>query len=120
MTADDRTQRGLGDQLGRVEPVLDLEHRCDRILDPEVGHRVDRDRDVVLRDDLLRRHGDRLRLQIDPDDPADERRYDEDARPTRTAAPPEHEQHAPLVLLNDPNARRDQPQQYQNENDREN
>ena len=61
----DRSQRGLRKLHRAVEIVADLGHRARRIDHAKVQHGADLDRDVVARDDVLRRDVEGHRAQID-------------------------------------------------------
>ena len=105
--AEHRPQRRLGDLRGRDHEVLDLHDRGLRVDDPEVGDRVHAHRDVVLGDDLLRRHVQRDRPQVDLDHPVDDRDQQEDARALRLRQQAaEAEDDAALVLARDLDRRR--------------
>ena len=100
--ADDLAQGGLGDLVDGGVDVLDGDDGLHGVDDPEVGDGGDVDADVVAGDDALGldRHGDDP--QRDAVQHVDER--DDQPEPGSTFAehPPEPEQHALLVLLDDP------------------
>ncbi len=97
-----RPQRRLGDLRGRDHEVLDLYLRGVRVHDPEVGDGVHADRDVVLRDHLLRRHVERDGAEIDLRHLIDERDDQEQARALgNREQPTQSEDHAALVLPRD-------------------
>ena len=97
--AEDAPQRRLRDLRRRDHEVLDLHDRLLGVDDPEVGDRVHADRDVVLRDHLLRRDVQRHRPQVDADHLVDDRDQQEEARALRRRLQPaEPEDDAPLVL----------------------
>ena len=79
--AEHRAQSRLRDLRGRDHVVLDLNDRVVRLDDPEVGDRIHTDRDVVLRDHLLRRDVERHRAQVDLDHPVDDRDQEEEPGP---------------------------------------
>ena len=72
--AEHRAQRGLRELARRLQEVLDLDDRLLRIDDAEVHHRVDLDRHVVARDDVLRRHVEHHGAQVDAHHLLDDRR----------------------------------------------
>jgi hypothetical protein len=86
------------------EEVLDLGDRLVRVDDPEVGHRGDAHRDVVLRDHLLRRNGQRDRPQVDADHAVHDRDQEDEPGPLLGDQPAEAEDDAALVLAQDPDS----------------
>jgi hypothetical protein len=90
----------------RGQELLDLEHGVRRRRHRRVHDRVDADRDVVVRDDLLRRDLDGARARIDDAHAVDaERQQQVDPRRRQLLArPPEPEHDRALVLLQDPHA----------------
>ena len=101
VAADDRPQRGLGDELRRGEPVANLDHRGRGVDDLEERHCVDGRGDVVLRDHRLRGHGHRDDLQVGLHHSVDDRDDEEHTGSLGTLRATEAEDHAPLVLLDD-------------------
>ena len=79
--AEHAPQRGLGQLRRRVDVVLDFHDRPARIHDAEIEHRVHLDRDVVSRDDVLRRDIEHHRPQADPHDAIDRCEHEDDAGP---------------------------------------
>ena len=103
--AEHRAQRGLRDLGGGEEEVLDLGDRLVRVDDAEVGDGVDAHGDVVLGDDLLRRHVQRDRSQVDADHLVDERDQQDQAGALLGDQAAEPEDDAALVLAQDPDRR---------------
>ena len=114
--ADDLAQRGLGDLVDRGVDVLDRDDRLHRVDDPEVGDRRHVDADVVAGDDALRLDRHRDDPQRHPVQHVDER--DDEPQPGLAYAehPAEPEQHALLVLLDDPHRHRQHQQQHDDDN----
>ena len=82
--------------------ALDLDDRPARIDDAEVDDRVDLDRDVVARDDVLRRHVHDDRPQAHAHHAIDRREHEDDAGPLRLRQQlAEPEDDAALVLGQD-------------------
>ena len=101
VVADDGPQGGLGHEPGRLVPVLHLHHRGHRVDDPQEGHGIEGEGDVVLRDHLLGLHRYRDLLQVDLHDLVQDRDDEEHAGPLGADAPAEAKDHSPLVLLHD-------------------
>ncbi len=115
--AEHRAQRRLRQLARRVVVVLDLDDRLARVHHAEVDDRVDLDRDVVARDDVLRRHVVDDRPQRHPDHAVDDRDQQEQARAVVVLAqPPQPEHDAALVLGQDPHRLEQQEQREQKEN----
>ena len=97
--------------------VLHFDHGLARLDHAEVDDRADLHRDVVARDDVLRRHVVHDRAKADADDPIDRTEDEDDARSFRLRQElPEAEDHAALVLREDLNRR----QQVEHDHDAEN
>src|SRR2546426_3907950 len=74
--------------------------------DHEIDDGVDLDRDVVVGDDLLRWHLEGYRPQVDLDQPVDPERDDQaETGSLQLHEPPQPEQDAPLVFIDDPDCR---------------
>src|SRR2546425_11000583 len=74
--------------------------------DHEIDDGVDLDRDVVVGDDLLRWHLEGYRPQVDLDQPVDPERDDQaETGSLQLHEPPQPEQDAPLVFIDDPDGR---------------
>lgn len=101
--AQDAAERRLGQLVGGVEVVLDLENGPQRVDDPEVDHRIDTDRDIVARDQILGRNVIDVGAQTDPHHPVDGPEDQDQPRALGLLQhPPEAEDHAALVLVEDP------------------
>ena len=106
--SDHASQCGLGQLRRREIVVLDLYDGLGRIGDPEVDDRVHGHADIVLRDRVLRGdvqgHNPEIHLlhALDP-----ERHQEDEAGALRMGQLSEPEDHAPLVLPEDPQARED-------------
>ena len=108
--AEHRAQRGLCQLAGGHVIVLHLNDHALRIDHPEVDHRVDLDRDVVARDDVLARHIHDDRAQVHPHHLLHDRDDDHQSRPLHLPEAAEQEHHAPLILAQDPKRVQDQRQ----------
>ena len=78
--AQHRAQRRLRELAGRLERVRDLNDRLRRIDDAEIDDGVHLHRNVVARDDVLRRHVQHDHAQVDLDHALDDRNHEDDAR----------------------------------------
>src|ERR1700736_6172080 len=83
-SSDDIAHSGLADLIDRIVDVLDYDHRLLRIRDMIVGDRCDIDRDVIFRDDFLRRDLHRDGAQGDPHHLLDGDEDEREARPAHT------------------------------------
>jgi hypothetical protein len=101
--ADHLAQGGLGDLVDGRGHVLDGDHRADRVGHPVVGDGRHVDADVVAGDDALGldRHGHDP--QRHPPQHLDQRHDQPQAGLADPHHPAKAEQHALLVLLDDPN-----------------
>jgi hypothetical protein len=115
----DGSKRGLGDLTDRGGGVLDRHHRANRISDPVIGHGRHVDADVVARDDPLRLDRQRDDAKRNAMHPVHARHDRNEPRPPcATAYAPEPEHHRELVLLDDPNRKRQTGEHYhQHDND---
>src|SRR3989449_8813202 len=84
--AEHAPERRLRDLRGRVEVVLDGDHRPLRVHDAEVDDRADLERDVIARDHVLRRDVEGHRLEAHPDHLVDERHEQDEPRAVALAA----------------------------------
>src|SRR3954452_21156538 len=106
--AEHRAQRGLGDLRGRLEEALDLHDGAVRVDDAEVDDGVDAGRDVVARDDVLRRDVERHRAQRDADHAIDRGGQEDQPGTLGLHHPAEPEDDGALVFAQNPHGRRGQ------------
>ena len=100
--AEDRAERRLRELRRLVAVVEHLDHGAPRLDDAKEDDRVDLQRDVVARDDVLRRHLERLLSQRDAHHPVDGGEDQEDARTFCVRQQPsQSEDHAAFVLGQD-------------------
>ena len=100
--AEDRSKRGLRKLRSLIAVVEHFHDRAARLDHAQEDDGVDFQRDVVARDDVLRRHLERLLPQRHAHDAVDRREDEEETRPLRLGQqPPEPENHAALVLGKD-------------------
>src|SRR5262245_28205209 len=88
--AEHAAQGRLGDLRGRVEIILHGDAGAHRVDHSEVDHRAHLDRHVVARDDVLRRHVERDRLQAHLHDLIDDWHQDDEPRPVALPARVQH------------------------------
>src|ERR1035437_2758242 len=116
--ADDLAQGGLGDLVDGGVDVLDSDDGFDGVDDAEVGDGGDVDADVVAGDDALRLDGHGDDPQRHPVQHVGERDDEPEAGVAGAADPAQPEQHALLVLLDDPRGQgRAEQQQHDDDDD---
>src|SRR5688572_25739524 len=106
--AEHRAQRGLRELARRLEEVRHLDDGVARVDDAEVHHRVHLHRDVVARDDVLRRHVEYHRAQVDAHELLDAGNDEDQARTEHALEAAEEEHHRALVLAQDLDGQREQ------------
>src|SRR5690606_16802351 len=99
--AEHRAQRGLGELAGGFVVALDVDDRFLRIDHAEVHHRVDLDRDVVARDQVLRRDVHDDGAHVHPLHGLQHRHQEDQAGPLDLPEAAELEHHGALVLAQD-------------------
>src|SRR5512133_199293 len=95
-------QGGLGQLAGGIQVILHLDDRLLRFHDPEIDHRRDLDRNVVMGDHILGRHLEGHGLQCHPDQAINSGDDQKQPRSPHTDQPSQTQQYAPLVLRQDP------------------
>src|SRR5438874_1772366 len=99
--AEDVPQSGLGEQIRRLDVVLDLRHGLQRIVHAVVDHRIDLDGHVVPAHDALTRHIEGDDPQVDEDPTVEDRDDHRQAGSLRLAQEAtESEDHEPFVFPN--------------------
>src|SRR5206468_138317 len=99
--AEDVPQSGLGEQIRRLDVVLDLGDGLERIVHAVVDHRVDLDGHVVSAHDALTRHIEGDEPQVDEDPTVEDRDDHRQAGSLRLAQEAtEPEDHEPFVFPN--------------------
>jgi hypothetical protein len=106
----DRAQGRLTYLRGREHIVLHFHHRFDGLDHLEVDDRVNLHRDVVLGDDVLGRNIEGHDLEVGLYHSVHDRDEQEQSRTLGADHTPEPEDHAPLVLSDDPHRRSDHEQ----------
>ena len=115
--AEHRAQRGLSDLRCGCLDVFDLDYGSRRIDDAVVHDRGHAGRDVVARDDVLRRHLERDGAQADPDHAVDGGQQQDQPRAALIGDASESEDDAALVLAEDANRRACQREQRDDDAD---
>ena len=109
-------QGRLPNLRGRLVEVHHLDHRRNRIDDIEVDDRRHPDRHVIAGDHFLRGYRERDDPQVDFAHTRDEGGHHEEPRALRPDQAPQHEDHAPLILLHHTNSRERNDHQEKHEN----
>ncbi len=105
--AEHRAQRRLGELARRHHEILDLDRRLFGIDDPEINHRADANRDVVMRNDVLAGHIEHARAQVDPHHLLHVGNEQEQSGSLDAGEAAKRENNAPLVLPQDLDRGRD-------------
>jgi hypothetical protein len=101
MLAEYRAQRRLRQLARRFEDVGDANDRFLGIDDAEIDDRVDSHRDVVPRNDVLRRHVEHDDAQVDLDHLLQTGNQDDESGPLDLLEAAQEEHDAALVFLED-------------------
>ncbi len=118
MLTEHGAQRRLSQHVGGGQVLLDLNDRLFRVDDPEIEHRIDLHRHVVMRDHVLRRNLDHLDSKVHANHFLNERDQDHEAGPLHPVETTEGEDDGALVLAQDLHGR-ERPDQESDCNDRQ-
>src|SRR5687767_4254843 len=108
MLAQHGPQGGLRELAGGLEEVRHLDDGVARVDDAEVDHRVHFHRDVVARDDVLRRHVEHARAQVHAHELLDARDDHDQPRAEHALETSQEKHHRALVLAQDLDRQREQ------------
>ena len=118
--AENAAQRRLRELRSRKKEIFHFDNRLLRLHDPEIHHGVDLDRNVVLRNDILRMNVEDDGPQAHLNHPVDNRDEEDHTRPLGADEAAKAENYAPLILPKYADSIRDNDDAKECQNDEKN